>query len=181
MTHVHARSGASLAAPRMMVSGSIIERSTRSSTRPIDPEYAWTLLGYIGIAFVLIGAIDIGLAWFPFVLGSAEWEFGTIGASLNGLPLPGLGLMLVLAGGVALGNRVRIRVAALVCAVLVLVLFVLGFLYVTVIPVALSEVTNVVVRAGLVKSIVKALALLVIYPVLFGWVAYRGLKLSFPK
>jgi hypothetical protein len=32
-----------------------------------------------------------------------------------------------------------------------------------------------------VKSIVKALALLVIYPVLFGWVAYRGLKLSFPK
>jgi hypothetical protein len=165
----------------MMLSGPTAERSSRSSARPLDPEYAWTLLGYIGIAFVLVGAIDIVLAWFPFVLGSAEWEFGTIGATLNGLPLPGLGLMLLLAGGVGRDSKGQVRVAAMFCAILVVALLVLGFLYVTVIPVALSEVTNPVVRAGLMKSIVKALSLLVIYPVLFGWVAYRGFKLSFPK
>ncbi len=151
------------------------------SSRRIDPDQAWSLLGYIGIAFILIGALDVGLAWFPFVLGSAEWEFGTIGATLNGLPLPGLGLMLVLASGVALGLPMRIRVVAAICAVLVVALLGLGFLYVTVIPVALSEVTNPVVRAGLMKSIVKALALLVIYPALFGWVGFRGLKSSFAK
>ena len=151
------------------------------SSRRIDPDQAWSLLGYIGIAFILVGALDVGLAWFPFVLGSAEWEFGTIGATLNGLPLPGLGLMLVLASGVALGLPVRIRVVAAICAVLVVALLGLGFLYVTVIPVALSEVTNPVVRAGLMKSIVKALALLVIYPALFGWVGFRGLKSSFAK
>ena len=165
----------------MVVSGSISERSIKVSTRRVDPDYAWSLLGYIGIAFILIGALDIGLAWFPFVLGSAEWEFGTIGATLNGMPLPGLGLMLVLASGVALGRQLRIRVVAVVCVVLVLALLGLGFLYVTVIPVALGEVTNPVVRAGLMKSIVKALALLVIYPVLFGWVGVRGLKSSFEK
>ncbi len=151
------------------------------SSRRIDPDQAWSLLGYIGIAFILIGALDVGLAWFPFVLGSAEWEFGTIGATLNGLPLPGLGLMLVLASGVALGLPMRIRVVAATCALLVVALLGLGFLYVTVIPVALSEVTNPVVRAGLMKSIVKALALLVIYPALFGWVGFRGLKSSFAK
>jgi hypothetical protein len=165
----------------MVVSGSIAERSMKVSSRRIDPDQAWSLLGYIGIAFILIGALDIGLAWFPFVLGSAEWEFGTIGATLNGLPLPGLGLMLVLASGVALGLPMRIRVVAAICAVLVVALLGLGFLYVTVIPVALSEVTNPVVRAGLMKSIVKALALLVIYPALFGWVGFRGLKSSFAK
>ena len=161
-----------------MVSGPDAERSIRASTRQFDPDFAWSLLGYIGFAFLIIGAIDIGLAWFPFVLGSPEWEFGTIGASLNGLPLPGLGLMLVLASGVALGNRVQIRIAALVCAFLVLALLVLAFLYVTVIPVALGEVSNAVVRAGLMKSIVKALVLFVIYPVLFGWVAFRGMRLA---
>ena len=170
-----------MAAPRMVISGQVSERSLRSVPRRIDPDYAWTLLGYIGIAFVIIGSLDIGLAWFPFALGSAEWEFGTIGASLNGLPLPGLGLMLILAGGVARESTIQIRIAAIASAALVVLLVVLGFLYVTVIPVALAEVQNAVVRAGLMKSIVKALALLVIYPLLFGWVAYRGLKLSFSK
>lgn len=170
-----------MAAPRMVVAGSVSERSISVSTRRVDPDYAWSLLGYIGTAFILIGAIDIVLAWFPFVLGSAEWEFGTIGATLNGLPLPGLGLMLLLASGVALGRELRVRAVAVICVVLVLALVGLAFLYVTVIPVALSEVTNPVVRAGLMKSIVKAVALLVIYPALFGWVGFRGLKSSVAK
>jgi len=165
----------------MVVSGSVSERSLRSSTRRIDPDYAWSLLTYIGMAFVVIGAVDIGLAWFPFVLGSAEWEFGTIGATLNGLPLPGLGLTLILASGVALGRSMQIRLASVACVFLVVLLLGLGFLYVTVIPVALSDVTNPVVRTGIMKSIIKAVALFVIYPVLFGWAGYRGLKSTFTK
>jgi hypothetical protein len=31
---------------------------------------------------------------------------------------------------------------------------------------------------GLLKSVAKAVALLIIYPVLFAWIGYRGLKQS---
>src|SRR5687767_11526069 len=82
-----------MAAPRILVKNADLDRSLRV-LRSGDTEAVWPLLGLIGLAFTVIGAVDIALAWYPSALGSAEWEFGTIGATLNGLPLPALGLFL---------------------------------------------------------------------------------------
>ena len=164
-----------MAAPRIMLSNSEVERPSKA-VRRADPETVWPLLGMIGLAFALIGSVDLVLAWFPSAFGSAEWEFGTIGASLNGLPLPALGLMLVLASGMARASRWQVRSVSIAFVALVLVLIAFGLIYVTVIPVALAEVTNGAVRTGLLKSVVKALVLLALYPVLFGWAGYRGFR-----
>ena len=164
-----------MAAPRILVKNADIERPLRV-LRGGDTEAVWPLLGLIGLAFAAIGAVDIVLAWFPSALGSAEWEFGTIGATLNGLPLPALGLFLVLASGFARASRWQVRSVSIAFAVLVVALLAVALIYVTVIPVALGDVTNGVVRTGLLKSVAKALVLLALYPVLFGWAAFRGFR-----
>ena len=160
----------------MVITGSVTERHPVPQLS--DPERAWAALGWIGLAFVIIGMVDLVLAWYPPALGSPEWEFGTIGATLNGLPLPALGLTLSLAAGIAGGSRWRMRTTSVVAVCLALLVFGLAFIYVTVIPVALAEATNPVVRTGLLKSIAKAIALLAIYPVLFTWVGYQGWRQS---
>ena len=164
----------------MVITGSASERRPVAS-RVVGEDRAWDALGWIGMAFIVIGMVDLVLAWYPPALGSPEWEFGTIGASLNGLPLPALGVALNLSAGIARGSRWQMRAAAGVAVMLALLLLVFAFIYATVIPVALGDATNGVVRTGLMKSVAKALVLLVLYPVLFLWLGYRGWKHSSAK
>jgi hypothetical protein len=149
--------------------------------RSADTDHAWAALGWLGLVFVIVGMVDLMLAWYPLALGSAEWEFGTIGATLNGFPLPALGLALNLAAGIARGSRWQMRGTAVVAIGLALLLLGFAFIYVTVIPVALADATNGVVRTGLLKSIAKAIVLLVIYPIFFLWIGYHGWKHSLAK
>jgi hypothetical protein len=174
------RRGLRMAAPRMTLSNTDVERTIKP-IRHVPTEAVWPLLGVVGLLFVVIGAADLVLAWVPSAFGSAEWEFGTIGSTLNGLPLPSLGLMLILASGMAQGSRWQVRSASIVSIVLIVALIAAALMYITVVPVALADVTNGAVRTGLLKSIAKALLLLGLYPVLFGWAAYRGFRWLSPK
>lgn len=162
-----------MAAPKILT---FDDRPTRPKPERAlrGPVFGWTLLGYVGLVFAIIGMLDVGLTWWPGMFGNAEWEFGSVSASLNGLPLPSLGLTLVLASGVARGDRVTIVAATSGFVVLTILLAAAGFLYVTVVPLALRDVTNEAVRTGLMKSIVKALALLLLYPTLYVCVAVSG-------
>jgi hypothetical protein len=164
----------------MVITGSASERRPATS-RVAGEDRAWDAIGWIGMAFILIGMVDLVLAWYPPALGSPEWEFGTIGASLNGLPLPALGIALNLAAGIARGSRWQMRAAAGFALAFALLLLVFAFIYATVIPVALADATNAVVRLGLLKSIAKAVVLLALYPVLFLWIGFRGWKQSSVK
>jgi hypothetical protein len=164
-----------MAVPRILMTGSA--RTGPDKLAEIASESrAWDLLGTMGLAFVLIGLLDIGLAWFPAAFGSPEWEFGTIASTLNGLTVPALGLMLLLAGGMAQGRSWQMRAASVVFFALALALIGLAIVFITVVPVALSEVTNDLARSGILKAIAKSVALFVIYPVLFGWAGFQGLR-----
>jgi len=65
-----------------------------------------------GIAFALVGAIDIGLLWFPLRFGNVAWEYATVGRSLDSIPMPALGLVLVAFGALrhpkVTGPRLRL-------------------------------------------------------------------------
>ena len=43
--------------------------------------HVWPVLDWLGLAFLLMGLVDLALAWFPLGLGNPEWEFGTISAT----------------------------------------------------------------------------------------------------
>lgn len=144
---------------------------------------AWPVFAWLGATFLAMGLIDLALAWFPLGFGNAEWEFGTISATLNGLPLPTLGLVLLLVSGAALERRWQTRAVAVATLTIALLLTAAAFLYATVLPIALNVAgaDNPLVRAGLQKAGIKAGALFILYVTLYIGVGIKAFRLSAPR
>ncbi len=166
-------SDSAMAAPKIMIAGEPARRSTVRRPAPAV-EQAWDLLAWLGLAFASIGMMDILLTWVPTGFGNPEWEFGTVSSSMNGLPLPAMGLSFILASGISRGRSWQIRGAAIAFAFVALALLAVGVLYLTVVPMAFQNVNNDLVRTGLLKAVAKAAVLLVLYPVLFASLAVVG-------
>jgi len=136
---------------------------------------AWTILSWVGVAFVVMGFTDVGLGWYPSSFGNAEWEFGAISAALNGFALPTLGLYFALAAIVASRRAVLSRVLSAIFFMLLLATIALAFIYLTVVPLALKSVAaNSLLTAGMQKAIVKASMLFFVYSALFAWGGLRA-------
>lgn len=161
--------------PRVLVDR---ERGSAPPPQAVLPDAAWRLVAVVGLLFVVIGGTDVALTWYPTQFGSAEWEFGTVTTSLNGLPLPTLGLVLLLGSGVVVGWRWAARGASVVCALGGLVIIVAGVLYATNVPIALRSVTQPVAHQALMKAITKTTVQLVVYPVGLFWLAVLGWRYS---
>jgi hypothetical protein len=52
----------------------------------------------VGGAFTVVGLVDLALLWYPVRLGNAPWEFGTLSATFDNLPMTALGVALVTLG-----------------------------------------------------------------------------------
>ena len=144
---------------------------------PADSEFGWVLLGVAGAAFFLAGLTDLTLAWIPLHLGNAEWEFGTISRSLDSLPLPLLGISLVLASGVARGSRGWVRTGVVILGLLAVWVVVSAILYALDIPLALRAVQQQPqVLAGLHKSITRTVLQAVLYAGAASVLTWQGWK-----
>jgi magnesium-transporting ATPase (P-type) len=140
---------------------------------------AWRALGWIGIAFALLGLIDVALGWYPPAFGNAEWEFGTISGTLNALAIPMLGLYLVLASSIARSDRRSARIVAVVMGLLLATILLLGVIYLTVLPIAIKAVSsNALVALGMKKAVVKAVTLGVADAVLLGAGMVKGWRVA---
>ncbi len=136
----------------------------------------WRVLGIIGAVFLVVGGLDAVLAWVPADFGNAEWEFGTVSASLNGLPVPTLGLALILARSLALGDRTTARAVLAVYATMAILIVAAGLVYALDLALAFRAVTHPVAREGLKKAVVKTTTQLTVYPVAYLWLAIRYWK-----
>ncbi len=129
----------------------------------VAPVGAWTLLATAGWGFLLIGAMDVGLVWYPEAFGNGGWEFGSVTAALNGLPLPVMGLVLVLAGAVARGQRTTARVVQLLSGLLLALVAIMAVLYVLRVSEALAAVSDPLGLSGLRKAILRSASQMVVY------------------
>jgi len=157
----------------------LINEPQRGPKRPAPtpaPDFGWTLLGVAGLAFFLAGLADISLAWIPLHVGNAEWEFGVVSRSLDSLPLPLLGISLVLAAGVARGKKFWSWAAVAVLALLALFVVIAAVLYVLDVPLALRSVQQPQVLAGLKKSIFRTGLQAVLYAVATGVLVWMGVN-----
>src|SRR5258706_10695356 len=118
----------------------------------------------MGWLFAVVGLLNTVLIWVPLHFGSPEYEFTSVAASLDGLPLALMGMTLALAGSRASG-RVKSG-TALIVLLLVVTLLVLagGVLYWLNVPLALNALKNQPVpRMGIMKSMLKVTAQVVLY------------------
>lgn len=76
-----------------------------SKSRTPTAHSGWKAAGWFGLLLAVIGLTDVSLHWFPSAFGTPEWEFGTVAAAFNALPLPTIGLAAVV--GALLVNRAR--------------------------------------------------------------------------
>jgi hypothetical protein len=171
--------------PALKMSVIIPQQSGRSTTveRPATAYStlahltAWRILGWLGLAFLIMSLIDLALGWYPVRFGVPGWEFGTISATIAGLAIPCLSLYLILGSAIALERPTVAKVAAIVMIVLALILPALLILYLTNVPIALrTTATNEVANLGIKRSILKSLTLFTGYEILFVLGALKGLR-----
>ncbi len=150
------------------------ERTVSKRFLPPSPETGWSLLGVLGSVFALVAGADILLAWFPTNFGNAEWEFGTVTASLESFPLLAVGLALLLGSSVARGAGRVVQMVSGLFLVLAVAIAAAGVMYALRVPVALETVTDPVPRSGLKRAILKTVAQAVLYSLAFAWIAIKG-------
>ena len=161
-----------MTAPRILVK---TEGPSRADMAPA-PEAGWYLLGGLGLVFAIVAGADLALAWYPAAFGSREWEFGTVSAVLDGLPLFAMGLALSFGAAVARGKIGLLKFWSIVLIVAAVVILGLLGLYARTIPVALASTTDALVKVGLQKAIAKALLQGVGYTAAFLWTGILGWK-----
>jgi hypothetical protein len=148
----------------------------RPSIVPRVSDAEWGILSVAGAGFLALGLMDLGLVWFPSGFGSPEWEFGSVTATLNGLPVPALGATMVLAASVARRKRLAVGIVAAFLVILALLVIGAAVLYATTVPIAFSKVTNEAVRTGLFKAAAKTGLQALVYPIVFFVVAFKAWK-----
>jgi len=120
----------------------------------------YRVAGWVGAVLALAALTDYALAFYPLGFGSPEWEMGTIGAVVQGLPLFSIGLAGVWVCGAGLGRRSVLVIAGAVF--LLAAACVLGslVLFLTDIPVAIRATQGQgAARLGIQKLIAKTLML----------------------
>ena len=147
------------------------------ATERLERSRAWRALRAAGLALLVMGCLDILLAWIPPRLGDPEWEFGTISATLNNMPVPVMGLALILAHAAAWDSGLE-RTLVLIWSLIVL-LFLIGAvtLYALDVPLALGAVQDPVPRRALRFGLVKAGAAFVVYIAFHLWAVVYSVRL----
>ncbi len=150
-------------------------RETRDArkVRSVGSTQAWAVLGWAAFAFLLVGGSDFVLAWVPPMFGNQQWEFGTVTATFNGLPIVVLSIALLLAASMQVERRWWSWLVAVVA--LVMFLWILGgaVLWATDAPLAARTIPDDL-TLGLKKALVKTGIQAVVYPVLFAYLFWRA-------
>lgn len=164
-----------MAPPRILVRED--EQGKRSYLTPA-PDFGWQLISILGGTYALLGLLDIALTWYPFAFGNPDWEFGTVASTLDGLPVPTLGVALLLGAAVARGSKRAVRIWSTVLIVMAVTVLAIGVVYLLNVPLAFKTVQEPMIRTGLKKAVSKAVGQMLLYPVAFGIMAVMGLKHS---
>jgi hypothetical protein len=145
----------------------------------VESAAVWKMIAPVGVAFLLVGLTDIALSWFPMRFGTPEWEFGTISTTLNNLPLPTLGVLILAAWAAATDQKTPVKVFGAVMMVLGVMLVGLVLLYLLTLAPAWSAVQAVdslsaqlIAKKGIAKTLVQAAMYPAVY-LLVGWKAWR--------
>lgn len=125
---------------------------------PSDVRQLAPLLLVSGVLLTIIGTTDMALLWIPPRFGDAEWEFGTIGQTMDSLPAPTIGLALLAAGVCGLGgSRKAAKFTAFLLALVSLMMLAMTALFTLDIGTAMQALRGPTPPPGLKRAIAKTL------------------------
>lgn len=163
---------------RRMTDPQLVVGRSPVRTAPSD-DITWRAFLWTGLAFVLVGGMDLALVWYPARFGLPEFEFASATATLNSMPVLTMGMALAVAG--ARGGGIAWVSWAMVLAAGLVLLFVMAVsvLFALTVPLALRAEVAPEVLTGLKKQAVKGTVQVVVYVaiyVLLGRLAYRAAR-----
>lgn len=142
----------------------------------VSAEYAeeaslhWDLVYVLGVAFAIVGGFDFFSQILPPRIGVIEWEFGAASSFFDTFPIFGIGVGFLLAGGLAKGHRWRVRLLALGCILLALIMWMTAGLFATVVPQSIGAAPTLVALTAVKKSVAKTAVQILVYPVALLWI-----------
>lgn len=157
-----------MAAPKVLIR---TDKGAAGRARAVEPsaEAGWRVVVLAGLFLGAVGWLDAVLLWVPPRFGSAEWEFGTVSTMFNAMPLPTIGLALAVAGMLALGWTLGLRLAGWFAMAVILALLAALVLYGLDLPPALKAVppgAKSELKRVIAKTVVLAIGYLVAYATL---------------
>jgi hypothetical protein len=147
-------------------------RATASGERDRTP---WVPIVVVGWGLAIVGMIDVALVWFPTNFSSAEWEFGTITRTFNGLALATVGIGAVAACGIGMGSRWLLASVGVLATIATLAIIATGGLYALVAPVAIGGAPEQL-RGSLMLAIGKTSAFALVYLAIYSFLAFYCFK-----
>ena len=148
----------------------LADDKSRAARFEAEQSTLWLILAALGLTLAVIGWTDLALLWYPLNFGDAEWEFGTISAHYDGLPLGTIGLATSAVAVMALGWRLATRVLSGLFALITLGLVGIFAIYLLDVPVALGGVAPAIVPI-IKKAIAKAVVFATVYMAFYGWLS----------
>lgn len=121
----------------------------------------------VGAVLAVVGAVDVALVWYPARFGVAEFEFASVAASLNSMPVVTLGLGLVVAASSALESRALAWTTVILAVAVALLLLVSMVLFGLTVPLALQAEVEPIILTGIKKQVAKSSVQLAAYAVAY--------------
>ena len=134
-----------------------------------DSDSAWVMMMWLGMAAAVIGYTDVIMNWIPAQWANLDWEFSTIGATLDGMPLGTMGLGAATIAAAAMGwgrPRQILGVLELVVAVIIVILTVILLLEVPVLLRSVEPQARGLLSRALLKTFLEAVVLIAAYSVI---------------
>jgi len=165
-----------MAAPHLMLKPTEPESRPLGKKPPLSPTLGWELLGWAGLAFLVVGGLDLLMGWVPLRLGNPEWEFATVSRTFDNLPITVLGLTMLLASVAARNIEWAMRATGLVALLLAAFLLLALVVYALDIPLAFRVVTLPAPRSGLKRAVLKAAVQGTLYPLALVAIGVKGIR-----
>jgi hypothetical protein len=102
----------------------------RTVSELLDGASAWKYLFATGLAVVAVDVVDLGMMFRHAQWSSLDWEFGTLGALVQGMPLITLGFGLMCAASVANGWVLARRMMSIVMLLMTLIVLIVTAMFV---------------------------------------------------
>jgi len=167
--------------PHVLVADEGGRRKHSPLLSPSDVQDLAPILIVAGLLLAMAGWVGVALFYYPPRFGQPEWEFGTIAQTIDAMPLPTLGLVLLALGIRARGGSIAWRRGiAVIFAVVALLCLAALVLFALDIPLALKAMhraaaqanqQSALISSGVKRGMAKVILFTVCYGLAYGWLA----------